>query len=89
MLAVVGERRRHGHAERRLADRDVDAEPREGPVQPLVERGHREPVDERERLRLAAVRPHDEAVVDEVEVDLEDDAVRAGRRRVVRPRTST
>ena len=77
VLAVVRERRRHRHAERRLADRDVDPEPRERRVQLLVELGDGEPVDELERLDLAAARRDHEAVVDEVEVDLERDAVAA------------
>ena len=77
VLGVLGERRRHRDAERLLADRDVDAEP------PQARRGaaRRTPRPrarrERERLRCTAARPHDEPVVDEVEVDLER---HAGRR---------
>ena len=38
-----------------------------------VEAGHREPFVEPERPLLAAVGPHQQAVVNEVEVDLEAD----------------
>ena len=44
-------------------------------MQLLVELGDGEPVDERERLHLPSVRRDDQAVIDEVEVDLEGDAV--------------
>ena len=83
MLAVLRERSRHRHAEGLLADRDVDAERREGCVQLLVELGDREPVDELERLHFATVGRDHQAVIDEVEVDLEGDTsarVQATRR---------
>src|SRR5438067_5277971 len=75
VLPVGGKRRRHRHPERRLADRDVDAEPRQERVQARVELGHREPVHEPERLDRAAARLDDETVLDEVESDLEARAV--------------
>jgi len=75
ILAVVRKRRRHRYPEWRLADRHVDVELRQDSVQGLVERSHRQPVEERERLDLTSVRQDDEPMVDEVEDDLERDAV--------------
>ena len=73
---VRGERCRRRQPERRLANRDVDPEPAQSCVQRIVEGGDREPLDECELLGSTPIRPHDEAVLDKVEVDLEGHAVR-------------
>ncbi|HXU98497.1 MAG TPA: hypothetical protein VFP03_10385, partial [Jiangellaceae bacterium] len=73
MLGIVRERGADGHAVGVFADRDVHAELVEQLVKLAVEAGHREPFLEPERPLLAAVGPHQQAVVHEVEVDLEAD----------------
>ena len=76
VLVVCRKWRGRLQPERQLADRDVDAEPKQDLVQLRVESRDGEPVDEGKRLHRAAVRADDEAVVDEVEVDLEGRAAR-------------
>ena len=73
MLGVGRERGGHGHAVGVLADGDVHPQPRQQLVELAVEAGHRQPVLEPERPLLATVGLYDQAVVDEVEVDLEAD----------------
>src|SRR5207249_710959 len=62
MLGVVGKRGRDRHAERRLADLDVDPESAQYRVQRLVERRDGEPVGEWERVDVPVARLHDEPV---------------------------
>jgi hypothetical protein len=73
VLSVGRERGGHRHAVGVLADGDVHAQPRQQLVEPAVEAGHRQPVVEPEGSLLATVGPHDQQVVDEVEVDLKAD----------------
>ena len=90
-----GERCRDRDPERRLDDLDVEAVVPEQPVQVGVERGDREAVLEREPGGDAAVGAQDEAVVDEVEGQVEARRRRAsgagwsGRARPRRERRST
>src|SRR5438045_5920900 len=70
VLAVLGERRLHRHAERLLVDRDIDSELAQRRMQARVEVGDRETVDEVERPHTAVMGANEQRVVDEVEVDL-------------------
>ena len=71
VLLVLGERRRDRDPERRLDDLDVEPVFAEQPVQARVEGCDREAVLEREPGGDAAVGAQDEAVIDEVEGQVE------------------
>jgi hypothetical protein len=88
VLAVIGKRRLHRHAEGMLLDLDVDPELSQGLVQAPIEVGDRDTVGELEGSAAAVVRPDEQRVVDEVEVIWNVVASWCSRR-VVSPRTST
>ena len=73
--AILRERCRRWHGVGLLEDWNVDLQPSERRVQLLVEVGDGEPVGKLERLHIASVGRDNKAVIDEVEVDLESDAV--------------
>ncbi len=70
MLAILGERRRHRHAERLLLDPNVDSELAQHLVKAGVEVGDRDTVGEVERPAAAVVGAYEQCMVEEVEVDL-------------------
>ena len=62
---------------RNLPNGHIDAESTQSGVKLLVEFGHRQAVEQRERLDLAAVRSDHQAVINEVELDLERGTTRS------------